>query len=105
MLQDLAGALDHAHWQRGQACDLDAVAAVGGARLDAAQKQDLVAGFLHRYMQIADAIELARELGQLMVMSCEQRLRPEVAMDVFDYGPGQRESVIGRSAAPDFVQY
>ncbi len=26
-------------------------------------------------------------------------------MDVFDHGPGQREPVIGRSAAADFVQH
>ncbi len=69
--QDLAGALDHAHRQGGQARDFDAVAAVGCARFDAAQEQDLVAGFFHRHMQIADAFELARELGQLVIVRGE----------------------------------
>ena len=72
--QDLPRALDHAHRQRGQARDLDAVAAVRRARLDAAQKQDLIAGFLDRDVQIADAFELAGELGQLVIVRGEEVL-------------------------------
>ena len=105
MRQDLAGALDHAHRQRGQARDFDAVAAVGGAGLDAAQEQDLVAGFLHRNVQIADAVELSGELGQLVIVRREESFRADVAVDVLDHGPGERQSVVGGRAAADFVEH
>jgi hypothetical protein len=56
--QDLAGAFDYAHGQRGQAGYFDAVAAVGCAGFDLAEEQDLIAGFFYGDVQVADAFHL-----------------------------------------------
>ncbi len=73
-LQHLARALDHAQRQAGQPRHFDAVAAVGLARLHFAQEDDVVARFLHRDLQVAHAVELLGQLGQLVIMRGEQRL-------------------------------
>ena len=72
--EDFAGALDHAHRQRGEARDFDAVAAVGGAGLDSAQEEDLIAGLFDRHVEIAHAVELLGELGQLVIVGGEEGL-------------------------------
>ena len=54
-------------------------------------------------MDIGDAIELDGEIGQLEVMRGEQRVRAIVRGQMRRACPRQRQSVIGRRAAADFV--
>ena len=98
------GALDHGAWQSGELCHLDAVGAVGGARRDLVQEDDVALPFLHPHGGIEQARQLAGERGQLVVMRREQRAATVHLVQVLDRRPGDREPVEGRGAAPDLVE-
>ncbi len=102
--QNAASAVDDAQGQSRQPRDLNAIAAVGTSGFDAPKEYHIVAGFLHRNVKINDAIELSGQFGQFMIVSREERLRADALVDVLDHRPGQRKTVVGGSAAADFIQ-
>ena len=73
--QHLARAADHLIGQPGELGNLDAVRAVGGARLHLVQEDDLVVPFAHVDGDVGDAVEAAGERRQLVVVGGKQRAR------------------------------
>lgn len=105
-MQNHLGAVDDGDRQTGEAGDLDAVAAVGGAGDHSADEDDFVVPLFYRHREIAEAGEVFFELGQLLVMRREERAGAAfgVAVEVLDHGPGDGQAVVGRGAAADLVQ-
>ena len=60
----------------------------------------------HGDVVVAHARQHARQLGQLVVVGGEERLRAaaRVVVQVFDDGAGDGQAVVGAGAAPDLVQ-
>ena len=97
-LQDLAGARDDRGRQPGEPRDLDAVAAIGTAGDDLAQKHDVVLPFAHGDVEVGDVGQRVREVGQLVIVRREDRLRPRASGSTRDVrrrptrGSGRRTS-------------
>src|SRR5205085_3336759 len=85
---------------------VDAVALLGDAGRDAVEEDEVASllGYLH--VKIAEARQRLGQLGQLVVVGCEESLRAQarVVVYVFEDGAGDGEAVVGRGAAPEFVQ-
>ena len=103
--QDLARALDHAHRQRRQARDFDAIAAIGAPGSTLRRKRIWSPDSFTETCRLRTPSSWLGELGQLVIVRGEQRLGANVLMDMLDHGPSQREPIIGGSAAADFVQH
>ena len=56
-------------------------------------------------LQVADAVELFGQFGELVVVGGEEGLGAGAGVDVLDDGPGQRQPVVGGGAAADFVEH
>ena len=84
--QDLLGAGDHRGRQAGQPRHLDAVAAVGAAGDDLAQEDDVVLPLARGDVRVDDARQRVGQVGELVVVRGEQRLRPRLPVG----SPGAR---------------
>ena len=102
--QHLARPPYHFIGKAGQLRHFDAVTAVGRARFDLAQKNDPASRLLRRHVVVLHPRKLFGKFGQLEVVGGEERLRPGAGVQVFDRRPGDGQAVIGRGAAPDFVE-
>ena len=105
--QQRLGPRDHGRGQAGQSRHLDAVRAVGAARLHLVEEHDLVVPLAHRHVEVAHPAQPAGELRQLVEVRREQHLGTCVArraMEGFDDGPGDGQAVERRRSAPDFVE-
>ena len=60
----------------GEPRHLDAVAAIGAARHDLPQEDDVVVPLARRHVEVHDARQRIGEVGELVVVRREQRLRP-----------------------------
>ena len=72
--KNFAGATDNLVGQSGEFGDFDTVAFVGRPAFDFAQEDDAAAGLFHGDVKVLDAGETIGELGQLVVVSGEERL-------------------------------
>ncbi len=95
--------------RRRQSCesrDLDAVAAVRTSRHDFVQEDDFVAELTRGHVLVDDAGKPVGEIGQLVIVRGEDRLRPctVVRRQVFGYGPRQAQAIERGGAATDFVE-
>ena len=90
--------------QAGEAGDFDAIAFVGAAGFDAAQKNDFVAGFVDGDVDVANAGDEALELGEFVIVRGEKSARTRVGLERFDDGPGERQAIECGGAAADFVE-
>ena len=68
------------------------------------QKQHVVVHLAHCHIEIAHAIEILRELSQLVIVRCKYCLASGVIMEVLAHGPRDRDAVIGGRAASDLVE-
>src|SRR5579875_3921030 len=82
--KNLAGARDDRSGQSGETGDFDAIAFVGGARLDVAQKNDFAAGFANRDVNVFHAGEQAFEFGEFMIVRGKDRAGSGVFMKMLD---------------------
>ena len=62
-------------------------------------------GFFDRHPQIPHAVELLRQLRQLVIVRSKQSLRARSLVDVLDHRPRQRQPIVRRGAAADLVQH
>ena len=76
------------------------------ARLQFAQKHHAVVHLAHRDVPVLDAREEALHFVELVIVRGEKRasVRPRVLVDIFHDGPGYGDAVVGRRAAPEFVE-
>ena len=98
------GARDHGRRQAGEPRHLDAVGAVGGARQHLVQEHDVALPFLDPHGGVEHPRQLCRQRGQFVIMRGKQRAAAVVLMQMFDRGPGDRQAVERRGAAPDLVE-
>mgnify|MGYP003694345619 CR=1 FL=1 len=70
-VEDLAGANDDGRREAGEPGDLDAVAAIGAARYDLPQEDDVVLPFADDDMEVGHRRERICEIGELVVMRGE----------------------------------
>ena len=93
--------------QSGEPRDLDAVAAIRAARHDLAQEDDVVLPLARRDVEVDDAGRGVGEIGELVIVRGEQRLRPHLRVGREELGdrPGDAEAVEGRRAAADLVEH
>lgn len=82
--EDGFGAVDNRFGYAGQARDLDAVAFVGAAGEDFAEKDDLIVPFADGDVEIVEARESGGEFGEFVVMSGEERFGTDLVMEIFD---------------------
>src|SRR5260370_25811129 len=102
--QDFAGAFDDAAGKTGEAGNFDAVAFVGAAGLDAAQKNNFAGRFFDGNMDVLDRRKKIGELGELVIMRGKQRARTRVLLQMLDDGPGDGKAVKRGRAAADFIE-
>src|SRR5947209_15621123 len=91
--QNLARPRDHLIRKSSELRDLNAVASIGRARLDSAQKGDASASLLYRYVKILYAFQLLGQFRQLKVVGRKQSLRPNPPMKIFHRRPRDRQTV------------
>ena len=93
--------------QSGQSRHLDAVAAIRAATDDLPQEDDLVLPLARGDVRIDDARERVGQVGELVVMRGEQRLRAgaSVGREVLGDGPGDAQAIEGRCAAANLVEH
>ena len=105
--EDLARAADHAGREAGESRHLDAVAAVRSPRHHLAQEDDLILPFAHQQMRIGDSRQRVGQVGELVVVRGEERLRPRLRArgEVLGHGPGDAEAIEGRRAPADLVEH
>ena len=84
--ENLAGALDDRPRQAREARHLDAVAAIGSPGHDLAQEDDVVLPLARRDVEVDDARRRVGQIGQLVVVRGEERLRPQPS----GWSPGAR---------------
>ena len=75
-----ARAGDHRGRQTGQPRDLDAVAAIGSAGENLVQEDDVVFPLARRDVEVDDAAEGVGEVGELVIVRGEERLRPRAGL-------------------------
>ena len=75
LTEDLLRPADHGFRKSGELCDLNTEALVGGTPYDLTKEKNIVADLLDGDAVVYNALELSFQLGQFMVMRCEQRLR------------------------------
>ena len=71
----------------------------------APDENDFVVPFLDRDGDVAESRQMFFELRQFLVVRREKGARASVggAVEVLDDGPGDREPIVGRRAATNFV--
>ena len=86
--------------------DVDTERVLRAAALELAQEDDLVAHLADRDVVVLHARTHLLHLVELVVVRGEERLGMGrgVVVQVFDHGPGDRDAVVGRRAAPDLVE-
>ena len=104
LAQHGVGALCHAAGQTRELRDLDAVAVVGGACHNAAQKRDVLAALFDGDIIVFDAVNILFHARQLVVVRGEQRLAADVLADKFYHTARNAHAVKRRSAAANFIQ-
>ena len=102
--QDLASPAHHAVRQPRELGDVDAVRAVGAARLEAMEEHDRLAGLAHGDVVVPRVLQLLGELHQLVVVRGEHRLAADPVVQVLGHRPRDRDAVVGRRAAADLVE-
>ena len=102
--QNLFGAGDHLRRQAGQLGDVDAVGAVRRAVRDFVQKDDIVLPFLDAHGVAGKARQGLRQAGELMIVRGEEGAAFVGLVQIFEAGPGDGKSVVGRRAAADLVE-
>jgi len=102
--QHFSRAVNHIGWKTSQLGDFDSITSVGGALDNFAEKDDSAATLLHRHMKILNAAQPIGKFGQLVIMRREERLGARVGMDLFDGRPRNRQPIVGRRSASDFVE-
>src|SRR5579859_5499201 len=96
-VEHFAGADHDLRGQAGQLGDLDSVAAVGSAGLYLTQKDDAAGVLFDGDMEVLDACQ-ALQFCEFVVMGGEQGLGAAGRVDVFNNGPGNGQTIVGRSA-------
>ena len=102
--QHLARPPHHAVGQSGELGHVNAVGAVGAARLEPVQEHDRVAGLPHRHVEVPGVLQPLGQLHQLVVVGGEHRLAADPVVQVLGDRPGDRHPVVGRGAAADLVE-
>ena len=101
-LEDFARAAQHGVGDAREFGDLDTVAFVGAARHDLAQPDDMIALFFDGDAEVLSSRQRLFQFVQMMVVCGEERLGAH-GVEVFGDGPGERQTVVGAGAAPDFI--
>ena len=84
---------------------MDTEAVGHSSLLEFPEENDILADFLHGYMEIPDPRIDVLQVIELMVMCGEEGLRPmAVFMDIFDYGSGYRHAVVCRCSSSYLIQ-
>ena len=102
--ENFTGAFDDAARETGEAGDFDAVTFIGGAGFDAAKKNDFAGSFFHGNVNVGDAGEEIRKIGEFVIVGGEKSAGASVFVQVFDDGPGDGKAVKRGSAAANFVE-
>ena len=104
--EDLVRPVDNAfrHTRHLGHMDTETVLATAGNQLT--KEDHFIAHLLDRDVVILDALEGAFHLVQLMIMSSEKGLGtgPWMLVDVFDNGPGDRDTVVGAGSTAQLVE-
>src|SRR5690606_19350470 len=102
--QHFSGTFDHRRREASKFCHLNAVGAIGGAGPDLVQEYDFVLPFFHVHGDRGEVRQPAGKGSEFVVVGGEKRPAPTHIVQVFHGGPGNRQSVESRRAAPDFVE-
>jgi hypothetical protein len=105
--KDVPRAIDHLTGKAREPRDLNAVAAIRAARHDLPQEDDVVLPLARRDMSVDDAGERIGEVGELVIVRGEERLRPRLRVARQDTRPrpGDAQAVEGGGAAADFIEH
>ena len=103
-MQDPRGLVQHLPWEAGEASHVDAVGPVAPSRLEAAEKDDLVAMFPDRHVGRNHAGQQVGELHELVIVRGEYRPGPDAVVDVGGDRPGDRNAIVRRCSTADLVQ-
>ena len=106
-VQDFTSSRHHRRREAGEPRHLDPVAAIRAPGNDLAQEDDVVLPLPRGDVGVDDPRERVGEVGQLVVMRCEQRLRPRlrVGREVLGHRPRDAQAVERRRAAADFIEH
>ena len=106
LVEDMGSALHDATRHTRHARHVDAETVLAAAGHEFTQEDDLLPHFAHRDAVVFDALELVRQLVELVVMCGEQRFGPvvAVAVEVLGDAPGNADAVVGAGAPPDLIQ-
>jgi len=104
--QQLLGPFDDFRRQPGQACDLDAVTAVGAPGDELVEKEDLVLPFLDGNVEVFHPAVGMRQIGEFMVMGGEEGFHadPLQVVEILGNRPGDAQAVKGAGSPADLVQ-
>ena len=102
--EDFGGAGDDGLGQAGEAGDLDAVALVGGARLNFAEEDDVFVPFADGDVVVFDGFLAGGEVTEFVIVGGEEGAGLGVVVEVFGHGPGDGKTVEGGGATAYFVE-
>ena len=103
-LQGVFGTLDNLFRHTGHPGDMDSETVGGAAFFQFAEEDDLGSDFLNGYVEVPDPRVDFLEVVELVVMGGKKGLGAvTIFMDIFNYGPGDGHSVVGRGAAADLI--
>ena len=102
-----ARARNHRRGHAGEPRHLNAVAAIGSARHDLVQEDDLVLPLARRDVRVYDARQRVGQIGELVIVRREQRLGPaaRVRRQIFGDRPRNAQTIEGGGAASDFIEH
>jgi len=103
-VQNLPRAHDHIVRQTCEFRDLDAITLIRRSRLDFTQKHNVSARFLNTHVKILDVGQERFEFGEFVVVRGEKCFGFSARVDLFDYGPGYGETIVGCGAASDLIE-
>ena len=90
--------------QSGKLRNLHAIRPIGRAFLDFVQENHLSVPLLNCDSGIIDPAQFVRKRGHFVVVRGKERTRTVDVVQMFQRGPRDGQAVIGRGAAPDFIQ-
>ena len=105
-LKHRLGASDHCVRYACELGNLNAVAVIGAATHNAAEKGDIISAFFNRNIVVFHSINQVFQRCQLMIMRCKQSSRTDTPLirNVLHDSTRNAHAVIGRGAAADFVE-
>jgi hypothetical protein len=104
--QKLFGATNDGAWQSGELGSIDTVTFLRGSGADLVKENKIASLFVNLHIKILKARQEFSQFGQFVVVRREERFRADTRMIVyvFENGASDSQTVIGRSASPQFVQ-